>query len=279
MTTLQVIQRVELSLKQGDHTSTICFDDTPSSDDTTYGDRMTALSLIAAYKEKHFPNQGSSYDSPIYPNVILIIADRISLTPDAHNYPTFTSPLGKAMYNLCRSKLVDLVRPNVIIVVTKSLSYWHQFDDYAKTKDKNEQWKIDAAQREAIIKDLHRKIFHDSHSFDWPIIFVENGGGSDVTAEYAQLPDGQLSHQNLFKAMCQLIENTADGKGGDILGVSILQLFAMPANLKLPYQLDIGSPVNLGFTPKGNVPVSFFFFDWITLTDSHRYSQNTSTLQ
>jgi hypothetical protein len=249
----QVIQRVEVREK----TSTICFDDTPGGDDTTYTDRMPTLSLMAEYKKKHFQDtlDSSKIIHTIYPNVILIIVDWMSLTPDAHNSPTFTSSLGKSMYNLLCSKLVDLNRPNVIVVVTKSLSYWSQFDDYPKKKDKNEHWKIDAAEREGIIKDLHRTIFPRSKSFDWPIIFVENGGGSDVADQYIELPDGQLSHQNLFTAMCELIENTADGNSGDMLGLSILKLFAK----KHTYHLERHGPIDLVTSSStALVPVSFF---------------------
>ncbi|KAK7065105.1 protein hedgehog [Favolaschia claudopus] len=214
----KVIQRVKVNCpsKIGSASLTVVFDDTPGLDDTTYLDRKTNAALMQRYKEKYF--------SDIFPNVILLVAAWDSITPDAHNKVShFTSPVGRSMYNLSLSGLVDSERPNVVVVITKSLSSWDQFDDYDNQRQKNGQWRIEAGLREGIVIDLQRKIF-PSHS-PWHIVFIENGGGRDMTAQFPILPNGVQSHQNLFDAITEIVGCDKPGCS-DLIGMQALQVLA-----------------------------------------------------
>ncbi|KAK7007846.1 protein hedgehog [Favolaschia claudopus] len=216
--TTKVIQRVKVhcSTKVASASLTVVFDDTPGLDDTTYLDRKTNAALMQRYKERYF--------SDIFPNVILLVASWDSITPDAHNKVShFTSPLGRSMYNLSLLGLVDSERTNVVVVITKSLSSWDQFDDFDNQRQKNGQWRIEAGLREGIVIDLQRKIF-PSHS-QWHIVFIENGGGRDMTAQFPILPNGVQSHQNLFDAITDIVSRDKPGCS-DLIGMQALQVLA-----------------------------------------------------
>ncbi|KAK7040485.1 protein hedgehog [Favolaschia claudopus] len=217
--TTKLIQRVKVDCpnKVISASLTVVLDDTPGLDDTTYLDRKANAALMQRYKERYFSN--------IFPNVILLVASWDSITPDAHNKVShFTSPLGRSMYNLWLSGLVDSQRPNVVVVITKSLSSWDQFDDFVNQSQKNEQWTIEAALRQGIVIDLQRKIF-PSHS-EWHIVFIENGGGRDMTAQFPVLPDGVHSHQNLFEAITQIVSLRDQLGCCDLIGMQALQVLA-----------------------------------------------------
>jgi hypothetical protein len=126
------------------------------------------------------------------------------------------------MFKLSHAGLVDLRRTNVIVVVTKSLSFMSEFDDYKTQQEKHEQWNIEAGRRRGIITDLQRKVF--PKSIPWPIIFIENGGGQQVYHRYPTLPNGELSHQNLFDAIRSVIEQKGPKGASDLAGVQALQL-------------------------------------------------------
>ena len=104
---------------------TIAFDDTPGYVDTTYNHQTDNAFLMREYKRLFFPDRDPGTDChPTFPNVILFVAAWDFITPDAHNEPkNFPSSLGKSMFNLITHGLVDNVRTNVIVVITKSMSY------------------------------------------------------------------------------------------------------------------------------------------------------------
>ncbi|KAJ7115296.1 hypothetical protein C8R44DRAFT_794396 [Mycena epipterygia] len=231
--TTKVIQRVKLPVHNIDTgvTVTIAFDDTPGLEDTTYVDREANASLMRRYKQQYFPGGGRQ----TYPNVILLIASWPSITPDAHNEPHhFTSAVGKSMYNLYLSGLVDPDRTNVVLVVTKSMSSWDQFDDFKTTAEKNTQWNIEAARRIGIITDLQRKVFPKMGP--WPTVFVENGGGSDMGADFPVLPNGELSHDNLFKAIQKVIQ--IPGEHADLAGMHALDVLSGARFWDLEWQVE-----------------------------------------
>ncbi|KAJ7907595.1 hypothetical protein B0H13DRAFT_1879428 [Mycena leptocephala] len=232
--TTEVIQRVKVLSTNQDKsaTVTVAFDDTPGLDDTTYLDRKTNAALMHRYKQKHFEH--------IFPNVILLVASWDSLMLDApNNTSKFTSALGRSMYNLSRSGLVDNDRTNVLVVITKSLSSWDQFDDYNTLKDKNAQWCIEAGRRKGIVADLQRRIF--PKSAPWETVFIENGGGRDMSTPFPFLPDGRRSHQNLFKAIRNLTEHTGPGPGGcgDLVGIPALQVLAAAKPLRRSSKAEV----------------------------------------
>jgi hypothetical protein len=216
-------------------TVAISFDDTPGEEDTTYRDRQINASLMHQYRQRYFPQveqhplNGSSQQAvrrPTYPNVILLVAAWDSITPDAHNEPEhFTSAAGISMFNLKVSGLVDLECTNVIVVVTKSLSSWDQLDDYESKEAKDAQWTAEADIRHATILDLQHKTF--PKSTDWPIVFVENGGGTLMRAEHRTLPNGELSHQNLFDAIFEVIDPPGQQRTGyDFAGMHALRVLS-----------------------------------------------------
>ncbi|THV00787.1 hypothetical protein K435DRAFT_931676 [Dendrothele bispora CBS 962.96] len=208
--TTKGIQRVTVNVREEDNTDsrlskTVAFDDTPGYEDTTYSDREENAWLMGEYKRKYFSDQSlnrSSFQSgaDIFPNVILLIAEWKSVTPDVHNSPNFTSSAGKSMLNLRDSGLVDLRRNNVVIVITKSLSSWNEYDDYKLDEDKEILWRHEASRRRSMIIDLQQTIFYDSQD-PWPIVFIENGSSDDMDPNYIKLPNGELSHRNLFEAI------------------------------------------------------------------------------
>ncbi|KAJ7267857.1 hypothetical protein C8J57DRAFT_1325985, partial [Mycena rebaudengoi] len=222
--TTKVIQRVKVRSTSKELSSeiTVAFDDTPGLEDTTFEDRELNASLLHTYKLKHFPD--------IYPNVILLVAAWDSVTPDAQNKPDhFTSAIGKTIYALHCSNLVDDERANIVVVVTKSMSSFHQFDDYKNANEKNAQWRIEEGRRRGIITDLQRKLFPKSSP--WEIVFIENGGGKDMSARFPILPDGRLSHQNLYDAIRNIIKCPGADGSLDLVGIQALQVLTGAAPL------------------------------------------------
>ncbi|KAJ7348409.1 hypothetical protein DFH08DRAFT_1000227 [Mycena albidolilacea] len=193
----------------------VAFDDTPGVEQTTSKDTESTASLLLRYKTNHFTD--------IYPNVILLVAEWASIKPDAHNESAaFTSAIGKTLYALYSSNLVDEQRSNVVVVVTKSLSSLHEFDDYKTMNEKYAQWRIEEGRRRGVITDLQRKMF--ARSSPWEIVFIENGGGSDMSAKFPVLPDGLLSHQNLYDAICDIIKRPSSDGSLDLVGIQALQM-------------------------------------------------------
>ncbi|KAJ7267878.1 hypothetical protein C8J57DRAFT_1228494 [Mycena rebaudengoi] len=222
--TTKVIKRVEVRSTSKELSSkiTVAFDDTPSLEDNTFEHRESNASLLRMYKLKHFPD--------IYPNVILLVVAWDSIIPDAHKEPAhFESALGKTIYALCCSSLVDDERTNIVVVITKSMSFPDQFDDYKTTKEKNAHWRIEEGRRRGIITDLQRKLF--PRLSPWEIVFIENGGGRDMKAKFPVLPDGQLSHQNLYDAIHNIIKRPGSDGSLDLVGIQALQILTAAAPL------------------------------------------------
>ena len=230
-----MIQRVTVPVHYDEAgvTVAIAFDDTPGDADTTYSHREDNASLMCQYKQHYFPEpepHARSHTFPVisyrtFPNMILLIVAWDSITPDTHNNPEyFTSAAGKSMFNLKAPGLVDPKRTNVIVVVTISKSSWVQFDNCETEEKKNIQWNIEAGQWMAIILDLQRKVF--PKSTPWPVVFVENGSGSKMNAPYIMLPNGELSHQNLFEAICDVIAPRDQDIAHDLAGIHMLRLIS-----------------------------------------------------
>jgi tetratricopeptide (TPR) repeat protein len=174
------------------------------------------------------PNTGSSAKHELrrktYPNAILLVTSWDSIQEDAHNDPEhFTSPIGKTMLTLSVSNLVDFERPNVIVVVTRSLSFWQDYEDEEDEDEKKRHWCDDARKRTGIIGALQRKVFPCLRS--WRVVFVENGGGHPLLKKHRTLPNGELSHQNVFEAIHDLFTATDDGDmPKDLVGMHALPL-------------------------------------------------------
>ncbi|KAJ7235792.1 hypothetical protein C8J57DRAFT_1248171 [Mycena rebaudengoi] len=168
--TTKVIQRVKVPMHIGDtaFASTVVFDDTPGLEDSTHTIQGTI-----------FPNTIPQ----TYPDVILLVASWESITPDANNDPVdFTSAVGNSMYNLFSSGLVDHTRANVVIVVTKSMSFRDQFDDFESDEEKNAQWNLEAEKTQ------------DNHS-------------SPSDESLPELGPMAVSHENLLKAIGSVIQH------------------------------------------------------------------------
>ncbi|KAJ7785040.1 hypothetical protein DFH07DRAFT_934929 [Mycena maculata] len=222
--TTKVVQRVKMPVPASNREPavTLALDDTPGYADNTYDDRGANLALTKIYQERYF-SENARLPWRRYPNVILLVTSWNTITGDAHNTPEhFTSPIGLTMFKLSHAGLVDLHRTNVIVVVTKCLSFMSELDDYKTQPEKDQQWNIEAGRRRGIITDLQRKVFPKSTS--WPIVFIENGGGQHVHHRYPTLPNGELSHQNLFDAIRGVIENQGPEGASDLAGIQALQL-------------------------------------------------------
>ncbi|KAJ7700604.1 hypothetical protein B0H16DRAFT_1748975 [Mycena metata] len=203
-----VVQRVKMPVPASntEPAVTLAFDDTPGYADNTYHDRGANLALTKIYQERYF-SESASIPWQRYPNVVLLVTSWNTITVDAHNSPeNFTSPIGQTMFKLSHAGLVDLYRTNIIVVVTKCLSFMSEFGDYETEPEKHQQWNIEAARRKGIVTDLQRKVFPKSIS--WPIVFIENGGGQ----------------QNLFDAIRTIIAARGPEGASDLAGIQALQL-------------------------------------------------------
>ncbi|KAF7366110.1 Protein kinase domain-containing protein [Mycena venus] len=217
--TTKVIQRVHVNKKSNGLSSeiSVAFDDSAGLEQTAFEDRELPVSLLFTYKLKYFAD--------IYPNVILLVVawESLGTDPQAHNGPAhFTTAIGKTIYNLHRANLVDEERANIVVVVTKSLSSLRQSDDYKFTKEKRLEWRIEEGRRRGIITDLQRKMF--PRSSPWEIVFIENGGGKDMSAKFPVLPDGLLSHRNLYDAIHAIIKRPNSDGSLDLVGIQALQV-------------------------------------------------------
>ncbi|KAJ7307738.1 hypothetical protein DFH08DRAFT_824051 [Mycena albidolilacea] len=248
--TTKNIQRVKIPVfnRGTGVTVTLAFDDTPGGADTSYSDRASNSALIRIYKDRYFPDtQPIDFSSAsreerhqTYPNIILLVASWDSIKTDAHNPPAqSTSPLGQSIYNLSCSGLVNHSRTNVVVVVTKSMSFMNDLDDFHGVET-TKQWMIEAGRRRGIIVDIQRRVF--PRSAPWNIVFVENGGGTNVVrAKYPILPNGELSHQNLFNAIRSVIEEPGPHGTPDLTGMRALDVLtgAEPLDPEYPLETEI----------------------------------------
>ncbi|THV00784.1 hypothetical protein K435DRAFT_837135 [Dendrothele bispora CBS 962.96] len=210
----KTIQRVKFDIDKEGTPFSVSFVDTPGYADTTYTDRELNNSLISLYKQKYFPDVPSTEDQK-YPNVILLITEWNSIHSDSHNSPNFTSAIGKSMWNLKHSGLIDPHCSNVIVVVTKSLSSLTDEcpEGTASESDRETWWRVAASKRRIHIEDLRQTIF--PRLSKWPIVFIENGSDQNLDSDHKILPNEELSHQNLFKAIFDMVssESEVDASG------------------------------------------------------------------
>jgi hypothetical protein len=106
--------------------------------------------------------------------------------------------------------------------LSQNLCHLHEFDDYETTEEKYAQWRIEEGRRRGIITDLQRKMF--ARSSPWEIVFIENDGGSNMNEKLRVLPDGLLSHQNLYDAICNIIKRPSSDGSLDLVGIQALQV-------------------------------------------------------
>jgi hypothetical protein len=201
-------------------TITLSFDDSPGLDDRTRKKRAGMEALIEEYDRKYYPNlpptdlarvnKSAHFRGKTYPNAILLVASWDSIRRDAES-----SPIGTTMQYLAGLGLVDHQHQNVIVVVTKALTFWSDYDDFDEDQ-KGKQWRRDAGEKSRIINDLRSKTF--SSSSTWPVVFVENGGGKKILQRHKTLPNGELSHQNLFEAIAGIVT-----KAQDLVGIQALR--------------------------------------------------------
>ncbi|KAJ7217558.1 hypothetical protein C8J57DRAFT_1395678 [Mycena rebaudengoi] len=140
---------------------------------------------LSTYKLKHFPD--------IYPNVILLVAAWDS------------SALGKTIYTLYCSNLVDDERANIVVVTTN---------------EKNAQWRIEEGRRRGIIPTSNGNF---PQIVPWEIVFIENGGGKDMSAKF--------HHQNLYDAIQNIIKCPSADGSLDLVGIQALQVLTGAAPL------------------------------------------------
>ncbi|KAJ7260753.1 hypothetical protein C8J57DRAFT_1233001 [Mycena rebaudengoi] len=202
--TTKAIQRVRVSGTRSttSTTATVVFDDTPPLEDTTYLDRKTNAAIMHRYKETYFQN--------IFPNAILLVASWDSIMPDAHNKVShFISSVGRSMYYLFLSGLVDGDRTNVLVVITKSLSSMDQFEDFETKHEKDAHWRLEAGRRNGIITDLQRKRYERT------------------------LPNlARRKEKNLFDAIRDMMECKSPGSQQccDLVGIQALQALIAPSS-------------------------------------------------
>lgn len=127
---------------------------------------------------------------------------------DDNEPANFTSSMGNIIYYLSHTGLFDDRHPNVVVVVTKALTFMTDYHDLKSKDAMNQQWMRDADEKAQIINDLRLKVFPDSDA--WRVVFVENGGGKDIHGMLRILPNGERSHYNLFNAIIGLLTESQD---------------------------------------------------------------------
>ena len=207
---------------------TLSFDDTPGRDDTIYDDRDWTEALIQKYAKEYYPDVPLSeivrvpglpagrFRGKVYPNAILLVVSWRDIRSDDEH-----SPIETTMKYLERSDLIDHQHLNVIVVVTKSLSSFEDYEDFSSEDEKNTEWREDAAAKTRIIHGFRSQVFPSSSS--WPVVFVENGGGRTILQEYIRLPNGDLGHQKLFDAILHLFSGGST-KMPDLVGIQALRI-------------------------------------------------------
>ncbi|KAJ6470877.1 hypothetical protein C8R45DRAFT_1218153 [Mycena sanguinolenta] len=216
--TTKAIERVKVYSTSTETATTVmvAFDDTPGFRSTTREDVQSTENLMAKYKREYFAGT--------YPNVILLVANWESILPNAgHEFPHKACVVGRSMQSLRDSGLVDNDRVNVVVVVTKSLSSWVEFEDLKSQKDKNNAWLTEANKRRKVIADLQRAILPGTA--EWETVFIENGGGREMN-KFEILPDGNLSHENLYHAIRKIVESPSPYGIRDLAGIQALQVLA-----------------------------------------------------
>jgi hypothetical protein len=191
----------------------LSFDDSPGLDDRTYRKRARLEALIQEYDRTYYPDvprtdiarlsNSARFRGKTYPNAILLVASWDSVKRDAES-----SSIGTTVQYLAHSGLIDHQHQNVIVVVTKALTFWSDYDDFDSEEERGKQWQRDADEKSRIINDLRSKTF--SFSSTWPVVFVENGGGKKILQRHRRLPNGELSHQNLFEAIASIVTQAQD---------------------------------------------------------------------
>ncbi|KAJ7831820.1 hypothetical protein B0H14DRAFT_3713066 [Mycena olivaceomarginata] len=208
--TTKDIERINVAVPRAGPPSspfvTLSFDDTPGIGDTTNDDRATNSSLLRIYSNKHFSTREGG---KVYPNIILLVATWASIILDAYNAPhQFTSELGKSMNQLYHSGL---------------------YDDLKTDREKDACWMKEADEHQKIIVAIQRRL--SPRLRPCKVVFIENldtsftEDGIDPrvrTHKFPVLPNGEISHQNLFPAMRGLIEPLNGAL--DITGLHALQV-------------------------------------------------------
>jgi hypothetical protein len=198
---------------------TVSFDDTPSLEDTKFDNRQRNTDLMRDYSEKYYPTVRMPTNMPkmagipdirskAYPNLIVLVASWDSIKRDDNELANFTSSMGKIIYYLSHTGLFDDRHPNVVVVVTKALTFMTDYHDLKSKDAMNQQWMRDTDEKAKIINDLRLKVFPDSDA--WRVVFVENGGGKDIHGMLRILPNGERSHYNLFDAIVGLLTESQD---------------------------------------------------------------------
>ncbi|KAG8884403.1 hypothetical protein FRB97_004412 [Tulasnella sp. 331] len=243
--TTKVIQKVTVPAVQSSISVALTFTDSPGLSDTTVADRarnQTALETfqrifteidrsdeIEAMRKLLAGDASLSRVIPrlrsqAYPNVILLLAGWGTVRKDAQNdISDFVSPMGHAIRALEQLHLYDSQRPNIIFVVTRSLSDPRDYvesDDEKSSKFKKE-WLAEAKKKEGFIHDLQQKVFPDTKP--WPIVYVENEGKVNNFNTYRVLPNGEQTHANLFDAMLKLFATQDENRAQDMIGLHSLR--------------------------------------------------------
>ena len=222
---MQAIQRISIQnpdSNTGVNVRLAC-DDTPGLFDTKEEDREKINDLLRKYDKHYYPHRppddrltqlAEDHRYKLYPNAILLVTTWDSIRGKC------PPSLRETMGSMRESGLIDHEHPNVIVVVTKSLSCWNDYEDFDSDLEKNEKWQEDADEKRRIIDNLRLKVFPSSTP--WQVVFIENGGGQSILRDFKRLPNGELSHQNLFDAIYNLFVR-ADLKKGDLVGLEALR--------------------------------------------------------
>lgn len=187
------------------------FDDTPGLEDSKIEKREQNAALMRDYGNKYYPTVPRVFTNDrgkTYPNLIVLVASWDSVKRDDNEPAEFTSSIGRTMYYLSHAGLYDDQYQNVVVVVTKALTFWSDYDELDSEIEKNQQWKRDADGKAQIINNLRSKMFPSSKT--WRVVFVENGGGKKISQTHRMLPNGEQSHQNLFDAILEIFTEAED---------------------------------------------------------------------
>ena len=195
------------------------FVDTPGFGDTASDEKnIKNLAKIDDFISNHPFLRSPFSPERIYPNIVMIV-----ISVNDNRMGDLNSQFAKMLRMLSKLKIIDKVRPNVVIVVTHTTSLRPASKFSEKKKRKFE-----------LVNNLARLYFGVS----FPIVFIENEHEDlQIFGDWTLLPDGTKQPLNLFDTMISLMKQS-----GDEIGIETIRLlFENRRNIQIYTERELGS--------------------------------------
>ena len=197
----------------------IGFVDTPGFGDTASDAKnIENLAKIDNFISNHPFLRSPFSQIRIYPNIVMIIVNA-----DDKRLGDLNSQFAKMLRMLSKFKIVDKVRPNVVIVLTHAMSIRPHSKYLEKINKKLE-----------FVDYMTRLYF----GLSFPIVFIDNElEDLESHGDWTLLPDGTRQPLNLFDAMISLMKQS-----GDEIGIETIRLlFKSRRNIEIHTKRQMGS--------------------------------------